>query len=116
MHCLIASPKHSLLPTGCVNDPARNMDSRSDRGCVAVLPIVFRDLPGNDHTPRALVTSPLHFQQPQSRPLSELEELRWLPDNSPDENDELVRSSLARECKLSKVVAVKETRLAEVRA
>lgn len=51
----------------------------------------------------------------QSRPLSEFEQLRWHVGGTPEDNDRLVRDWLARDCQLSKVVVIKETRLSEVR-
>lgn len=51
----------------------------------------------------------------QSRVFSELERLRWQAGGTPDENDEEVRAAVSRQCRLSRLVVVKETRLAEVR-
>lgn len=50
----------------------------------------------------------------QSRVLSESEGLRWQAGGTPDENDEKTRAAVMRQCRLSSVVVVKETRLAEV--
>ncbi|CAM9443525.1 unnamed protein product, partial [Choristocarpus tenellus] len=50
----------------------------------------------------------------RSRALSEFEELREQGGGTPDENDELVRRWLARDCRLSKAVIIKEVRLSEI--
>ncbi|CAM9478890.1 unnamed protein product [Ectocarpus sp. 12 AP-2014] len=50
----------------------------------------------------------------RSRVLSESEGLRWKAGGTPDENDEETRAAVIRQCRLSSVVVVKETRLAEV--
>ncbi|CAM9433549.1 unnamed protein product [Ectocarpus sp. 6 AP-2014] len=50
----------------------------------------------------------------RSRVLSESEGLRWQAEGTPDENDEETRAAVIRQCRLSSVVVVKETRLAEV--
>ena len=42
--------------------------------------------------------------------------MRWHAVGTPDENDEQVRAEVARQCRVSSLVVVKETRLAEVRA
>lgn len=52
--------------------------------------------------------------QNQSRALSVYEKLRVHARGTPDENDELVRTSLVQECRRSKAVVIKETRVAEV--
>lgn len=52
----------------------------------------------------------------QSRVLSASEGLRWQAGGTPDENDEETRAAVIRQCRLSSVVVVKETRLAEVRS
>lgn len=51
----------------------------------------------------------------QSRVLSESEGLRWQAGGTPDDNDEETRAEVIRQCRISSVVVVKETRLAEVR-
>lgn len=45
---------------------------------------------------------------------SEFESLRWQTGGTPEENDEEVRAAVARQCRRSSLVVVKETRLAEV--
>lgn len=50
----------------------------------------------------------------KSRALSEFEPLRWHAGGTPNDNDELVRDWLSRDCRLSKIVVIKETRLPEV--
>lgn len=49
----------------------------------------------------------------KSRALSEFEQLRWHAGGTPNDNDELVRDWLSRDCRLSKIVVIKETRLPE---
>ncbi|CAM9368498.1 unnamed protein product [Ectocarpus fasciculatus] len=50
----------------------------------------------------------------RSRVLSESEGLRWQAGGTPDDNDEETRAEVVRQCRISNVVVVKETRLAEV--
>ncbi|CAM9617682.1 unnamed protein product [Ectocarpus sp. 4 AP-2014] len=50
----------------------------------------------------------------RSRVLTGSEGLRWKAGGTPDENDEETRAAVIRQCRLSSVVVVKETRLAEV--
>ncbi|CAM9846733.1 unnamed protein product, partial [Scytosiphon promiscuus] len=50
----------------------------------------------------------------RSRVLSQFEGLRWKAGGTPEENDEEVRAAVVQQCRLSSVVVVKETRLAEV--
>lgn len=45
---------------------------------------------------------------------SEVEGLRWHGGGTSEENDEMVRTEVVRQCRLSSLVIVKETRLAEV--
>lgn len=45
---------------------------------------------------------------------SEVEGLRWRAGGTPEENDEGVRAEVTRQCRVSSLVVVKETRLTEV--
>lgn len=60
------------------------------------------------------IESNVFFAARQSRVFSEFEGLRWHAGGTPDKNDEEVRAAVARQCRLSSLVVVKETRLAEV--
>ena len=60
-----------------------------------------------------LVGHSVNFEK--SRALSEFEDLRWQVGGSPEDNDGMVRDKLVQQCRLSKAIVIKETRLPEVR-